>query len=491
MIAEKPVPDWVYEMFRPPINRTMRVLDRSFFRKKIPTVVAVIKDPKQISKFKTSLRHDTLRIDRLPSIRSLPNDTTDRTAERKALLLRLDIRQEDASTWSPQLLELVESSQVQLEPFDVDLEYDYWTYPEIISSILPPDLVNDELPQGFTMAGHIAHFNLRDQFLPYKNLIATVVLDKLPNVRTVINKVENVGASNPYRTFDYEVLAGEDDMAVEMSEENCLFRFDYSKVYWNSRLNTEHARLVETFKPGEAVADVMAGVGPFAVPAGKKGCFVYANDLNPDSYTSLEDAIVRNKVLYLSSCVHLQLLTLSNLDQVTEYVRAYNTDGRDFIRSATDNLLQTTYRVDATPHVKVSRRSSVEPQRNRPASPKFVQQPRTFSHYILNLPASAITFLSAFVGLHKSRSGFFAANPELRLPMIHVYCFNTKSDDNLKEGKEICEEISRQLGYAMKLGVPGDRETADEVQIFDVRDVAPLKRMFCASFRLPSKVAFA
>jgi tRNA (guanine37-N1)-methyltransferase len=50
------------------------------------------------------------------------------------------------------------------------------------------------------------------------------------------------------------------------------------------------------FNPGEVVCDVMAGVGPFACPAGKKGVFVWANDLNPDSYASLKDAITRNKV---------------------------------------------------------------------------------------------------------------------------------------------------------------------------------------------------
>ena len=85
-------------------------------------------------------------------------------------------------------------------------------------------------------------------------------------------------------------------MNVEVTEENCLFRFDYSKVYWNSRLNTEHRRLVDSFQPGEAVCDVMAGVGPFAVPAGKKKVFVWANDLNPDSHASLVDAVKRNKV---------------------------------------------------------------------------------------------------------------------------------------------------------------------------------------------------
>lgn len=85
-------------------------------------------------------------------------------------------------------------------------------------------------------------------------------------------------------------------MNVEISEGNCIFKFDYSKVYWNSRLQTEHKRLVDLFEPGEVVCDVMAGVGPFAVPAGKRGVFVWANDLNPDSVESMRDAVVRNKV---------------------------------------------------------------------------------------------------------------------------------------------------------------------------------------------------
>jgi len=114
----------------------------------------------------------------------------------------------------------------------------------------------------------------------------------------VINKVDEIGEQNEYRTFKYEVLAGNDNMNVEMWEEGCVFRFDYSKVYWNSRLNTEHRRVVDLFQPGEAVCDVMAGVGPFAIPAGKKRVFVWANDLNPNSHASLADAVKRNKVRF-------------------------------------------------------------------------------------------------------------------------------------------------------------------------------------------------
>ena len=113
--------------------------------------------------------------------------------------------------------------------------------------------------------------------------------------------------------------------------------------------------------------------------------------------------------------------------------------------------------------------------------------PKTFNHYILNLPASAITFLPSFIGLYAGREALFTPNTNVKLPIIHVYCFSTKSDDNKDEEMKICQEISEQLKYEM---TPGAIEAEGEVQVWDVRDVAPGKRMFCASFRLPGEVAF-
>ena len=80
-------------------------------------------------------------------------------------------------------------------------------------------------------------------------------------------------------------------------ESNCRFTFDFREVYWNSRLHSEHERLIDVFKPEDGiVADVFAGVGPFAVPAAKKGCAVLANDLNPNSAKWLLQNVANNNV---------------------------------------------------------------------------------------------------------------------------------------------------------------------------------------------------
>jgi tRNA (guanine37-N1)-methyltransferase len=101
----------------------------------------------------------------------------------------------------------------------------------------------------------------------------------------------------------------------------------------------------------------------------------------------------------------------------------------------------------------------------------------------MNLPATAPEFLGSFGGIYAGHEKLFAPHTSTLLPMVHVHCFSTKSEDNVKEHIEICQRISKNLDAEIK---PGDKE----LSIHDVRDVAPLKRMFCASFRLPAEVAF-
>ncbi|KAI9798946.1 MAG: tRNA(m(1)G37)methyltransferase [Piccolia ochrophora] len=449
-------------MFRPPVNHAMRTLDRTFFRKVIPISAARITDNKNIGEIRQQLSK-TNELLRLLRVTEVQRDPEVSLAERdvKCLLLQPEVRHDDTSTWSSKIHEYVNAAKVHLIPFDLTLDYNYWTYHDIMNAILPEDAL-EEVPSGYSLVGHIAHLNLREQYLPYKTLIATVLLDKIPNVKTVINKTDDVGAESEYRTFGFEVLAGDPNLEVEVTEEECRFRFDYSEVYWNPRLQTEHRRLVAMFAEGDAVCDVMAGVGPFAVPAGKKHVFVWANDLNPASHSSLRDAINRNKV--------------------SKFVRAFNLDGQQFIRTSARLLLEETEK--GSPIVSLTEKQP----RHRPvgtSKPKVIAQftlPRTFHHYVMNLPDSAITFLKAFIGLYKGQEKLFEPHTKTTLPMIHVHCFSTEGDDAADE-RAICRRISERIGYTIEPTMP-------ETVIWDVRSVSPKKKMFCASFRLPPEVAF-
>ena len=87
-----------------------------------------------------------------------------------------------------------------------------------------------------------------------------------------------------------ELLAGEADYEVTVKESGCVFRFDFSSVYWNPRLGTEHDRVIRMVSPSSILFDACAGVGPFSVPCGKI-CKVLSNDLNPDSYKWLVENV--------------------------------------------------------------------------------------------------------------------------------------------------------------------------------------------------------
>ncbi|KAI2468039.1 Met-10+ like-protein-domain-containing protein [Annulohypoxylon bovei var. microspora] len=465
-------------LLRPPaIRSALGVLDRSLFSKTVSLAVAAVADKRKIAGWRQKLLKDNtlLGLERVASVVSHPDQTLVSQGT-KCLLLNPKIKAEVPETWTPILQEGVTSKEIGVVPYDLLLDYDYWSYEDVMRSLLPPDLrdEHDGIPTGFNQAGHVAHMNLRERYLPYKKLIAEVILDKNPSVKTVINKVANVGTESEFRTFAYEVLAGPDDMNIEARENDCVFRFDYSKVYWNSKLEGEHRRLINIFQPGEVVCDVMAGIGPFAIPAGKKGVFVWANDYNPESYRYLDENIRRNKV--------------------QQYVRPFNQDGRTFIREAADLVYAAStngeYAVSGPnrreqrsrhPNSKIADKSTSTPESKR------ISIPSTISHFVMNLPASAITFLSHCRGLYFGREQLFAPHTGTKLPMVHVHCFAPKAEDETPF-TNICERISAEISVDMKFG---EAENAYEVSILEVRDVAPNKRMFCASFRVPPEVAFA
>jgi len=89
--------------------------------------------------------------------------------------------------------------------------------------------------------------------------------------------------------------------------------------------------------------------------------------------------------------------------------------------------------------------------------------------------------------LYAGKEELFAPHTETKLPVVHVHCFAPKLSD-----EEVFEDINKRIYDEIGVRLPaGDDLDSGQVSVYDVRDVAPNKRMFCASFRIPAEVAFA
>ncbi|KAH7104868.1 guanine-N(1)--methyltransferase [Auriculariales sp. MPI-PUGE-AT-0066] len=453
-----------------PVHRGMMDLDRDAFKLSVPLIGARVPG----AETSTFLKADALKkqVLREPRLRNVVYHE----GEDDRIVLFNVCKEDDLAA---DAREFLKSHGAELVPYTLNLDYDYWTREQILNAILPDNLVADA-PSAFTITGHLAHYNLRDEFLPYKHLVGELTLDKNSNLRTVVNKLDSIDTQ--FRFFKMELLAGDPDYVVEVHEAGCSFTFDFSGVYWNSRLHTEHERLVALFQPGEVVADAFAGVGPFAIPAAKnRRCLVYANDLNPQSVRWLQENVKKNKV--------------DPLVEVTE------SDGRHFIqrifKSAWKNPMQ-----EPPPFKTAKQRAKERHDRSAAvlgaaaatsvaASPPVAPSAeprrdlRRVHHVVMNLPDSALTFLDAFRGVlnipEVPRSEIEAVYAEM--PMVHVHCFTRELVEEAAKA-DLSAVIQRAQQY---LGAPLPNDAVFHL----VRSVAPNKEMYCISFRLPNSVAFA
>ncbi|GAB2215996.1 hypothetical protein Droror1_Dr00023762 [Drosera rotundifolia] len=475
------------------------MLDESKFDVKLK--LWALRIPCQFCKAVTKLLNGYL-LDK-PRVKPVIEDPS--SDDTRCVVLSEKVQNEDLSDIPEQkLAALKELCAAEVVPYSLTLGYSYWGTDHILKQILPPGV---EVPSSFEtivkylklFMCHIAHLNITEDLLAYKDLIAKVIYDKnYPRIRTILNKVGSI--TNEFRVPQFEILAGEDDTVTEVKQYGARFKLDYRLVYWNSRLEHEHVRLVSLFKTGETVCDMFAGIGPFAIPAAQKGCMVYANDLNPDS-------------------IHYLKIN-AEVNKVDDHVHPYNMDARRFISEVMGPPLEGNSRKSLeVSHLKANEEEHLEGQymnlikdevqqvsstaadetvssANRPGknktengsaedccafrinrchSSKKMRRSESFKikpwehvdHVIMNLPASALHFLVSFRGLIRRK---FWRGP---LPLIHCYCFIRSSET---------EEL-----------IVSEAETALNAKIQNpvfhrVRDVAPNKAMFCLSFRLPEEI---
>ena len=324
--------------------------------------------------------YDVLDTDEIPTTSGSDDSSQARSSYRKLVLVdRPDVYKD------PEIKSLIKSGECCKGSHTIKFGYSDWSVDELLRKLVPLD--DKELPSSFETIGTLAHVNLRADQLPFKFIIGKVLLDKnSPRIKTVVNKAGAI--ETEYRTFGMEIIAGYSDEGwsrVTAKEEGCTFELDFREVYWNSRLCGEHRRLVRLIQDDAkkkypettptVIADLMAGIGPFAVPLTCKRVVsgdkqdvvikVYANDLNPSSFKYLERNAQKNKCTYLE---------------------CYNMDARAFCHQLQDQGIE-------------------------------------FHHVLMNLPGTAPEFLDCFRGF----IGSF-------LPRIHVHCFGPKSEsDDTKE----------------------------------------------------------
>ncbi|GAB1608431.1 tRNA (guanine(37)-N1)-methyltransferase-like [Argonauta hians] len=470
--------------------RGMTQLDRSVFKQTI--LVPALKVPrKHISQLSKCLKKSLAHIKKIKSIAELAE--SDPYHDECRLFLFDPAKYRSAACFSADERQLLHDAGVDVDKTlfwaEVELNYDNWSAAEILRAILPQNCDN---VSGFSNVGHIAHLNLRDETLPFKFLIGQVILDKVSSVRTVVNKMNII--DNTFRNFQMELLAGEDDFYATVRENKCVYQFDFSKVYWNSRLAMEHERIVSNLERGDVVYDVFAGVGPFAIPASKKGCIVLANDLNPESYKSLVHnaalnriksdfcaynmdgrKFIRNSVKEDMSCRWLQMIDTAAVTphcygEGSSY--CYNNDSK----SAIDGNILSSNAVGSGETCTVSHSSSgggSDGLNNNPVTVKREWTSPNF-HIVMNLPAIAVEFLDVF------RSMCFdvpVTEPLATLldqglaPLPHVYCYCFYKGD--KPDEDIREKVRMALGC---------EQAPQDLVVRFVRNVAPNKDMYCVEF---------
>ena len=175
---------------------------------------------------------------------------------------------------------------------------------------------------------------------------------------------------------------------------------------------------------------MFAGVGPFAVPAARKGCAVLANDLNPNSAKYLLKNVQDNRVIILASSMWSYIYDVL---QVSDLVRVTCEDGRDFIQTIVSRVFDEPFPACSGP--KPSKQQE-EKERKRlqklaaegrsvsnvtPANTEFPR--KRITHFVMNLPDSAIQFLDAFRGILINDRRNLKETYHDQMPMIHCHCF--------------------------------------------------------------------
>jgi len=151
----------------PPSVRGMKVLDRDAFT--VDASVMGLKVPTQsITAVQQRYKQWLLKVPRMQPIAELSDDDVDRRSHRLFLFSPHRVKSSDAFGEGDRTF-LSKNGVVlaDIQLYGIMLTYENFSYDDILDAILP----GESAIGGFSIIGHIAHLNLRDNLLEYKHII--------------------------------------------------------------------------------------------------------------------------------------------------------------------------------------------------------------------------------------------------------------------------------------------------------------------------------
>ena len=404
---------------------------------------------------------------------------------------------EDSDAWLSELLleESNENGKASIQPGPsrpMSISPNQLSFQYILKRLLPESALPP--PSAYEQIGHVAHFNLKEIHLPFKDLIGSALLESNSgdSIQTVVNKVGKVDGK--FRTYECEIIANTyqiskndssdmrpDDKETSSSsllettvvEDGISIELNVAECYWCTRLSGERKELIKDImkgrtkaKPNEVapplvVADVFCGAGAVCMLLAKK---IKDQDKSwqPDPQSKQQQQPTEAKQQQQQDHPSLTILANDWNPKAIEYMnRSIVTNGMDkeqdeslyhkFKLSCRDSYdflselggeKQTT---KANPYIKKKLRSK---NQTKPIRQKE-QPPLMPDHVLMNFPLEAPQFLGAirWWSWKRLRDEGIRRTPERSqtkstwCPRFHIYTFARASSPRANDEEEMAVNL--------------------------------------------------
>lgn len=124
-----------------------------------------------------------------------------------------------------------------------------------------PEINPARLVGGFDRVGDIAVVTVPPELATREYEIGETILELHRHIRVVAKRAGQY--SGEYRTVPLAIIAGEERLTTLHRENGVNLHLDLGQVYFSVRSAHERARIAALVKPGETVAVLCSGIGPF------------------------------------------------------------------------------------------------------------------------------------------------------------------------------------------------------------------------------------